>query len=101
MPPAHAGIIDGTGSLGAAVGQYAVASISAHGSWAAVFAMLVSLDLAAACCIAPMFVRECADLWRQHASRRARQGMDSAAGVAAAAASTTEVAYEPLRSPAG
>lgn len=61
------GIIDGTGSLGAALGQYLVFVLSNCGSgsdgassctWTPVFIMLVSCTLLAALCISRMCLKD-------------------------------------------
>ena len=53
-----AGIIDGTGSVGAAVGQYLVGVVSRYGGWKWVFYFLVILQGVSLLLILPVLVRE-------------------------------------------
>lgn len=53
------GIIDGSGSIGAAVGQYIVAYLSAkYDSWPLVFTILVILNVLAALCLASLVLND-------------------------------------------
>ncbi|KAL8604730.1 hypothetical protein ACOMHN_017689 [Nucella lapillus] len=57
------GIIDGTGSLGAAVGQVAVPHIQVVYGWRVVFYLFMVSTLLTAVCILRIFFQELCDLW--------------------------------------
>lgn len=57
------GIIDGTGSLGAAVGQVAVPHIQIAFGWRVVFYLFMVSTLLTAVCILRIFLQELKDLW--------------------------------------
>ncbi|XP_065659896.1 sugar phosphate exchanger 3-like [Hydra vulgaris] len=52
------GIIDGTGSFGAAIGQYLVPVINSHLGWHAVFYFLIIMAGCSLICIFPIFCKE-------------------------------------------
>ena len=52
------GIIDGTGSVGAAIGQYLVAVINKKAGWQYVFYFLIGMTALSLVCIIPMLVNE-------------------------------------------
>lgn len=56
------GIVDGTGSIGASVGQYIVAVINLHYGWNWVFNFFIIMDIACLLCILPIFVKEVRNL---------------------------------------
>ena len=61
MPSAVAivtGIIDGTGSVGAAVGQIAIPEIENNFGWSKVFYMFMAAALVSACALVPVVYRE-------------------------------------------
>ncbi|XP_062568621.1 sugar phosphate exchanger 3-like isoform X3 [Saccostrea cucullata] len=57
------GIIDGTGSVGAAIGQILVPLIQDGLGWRSVFYLFMLMTLLTALCILPLFVREVRDLY--------------------------------------
>ncbi|CAH2101630.1 unnamed protein product [Euphydryas editha] len=57
-------IIDGTGSIGAAVGPL-VAGVVSSGSWAAVFDMLIACDLLALLLLLRIAKTEVVKIWRE------------------------------------
>jgi OPA family glycerol-3-phosphate transporter-like MFS transporter 1/2 len=60
------GIIDGTGSAGAAVGQILVAWISEKWGWDGVFYMLMLCTVLSALCLSHLFVKEVRQLLSNH-----------------------------------
>lgn len=59
------GIIDGTGSVGAAIGQYLVGLIDKHFGWHYVFYFLIIMTGLSLICILPIFISEtCGSCWR-------------------------------------
>ena len=52
------GIVDGTGCVGAAVGQICIAYISSELGWNATFYMLIAMTLISALCLSKLFIRE-------------------------------------------
>lgn len=52
------GIVDGTGSLGAALGQVALPYLEVAYSWHTVFYLFMVMTFLTAVCIAPIFIRE-------------------------------------------
>lgn len=52
------GIVDGTGSVGAAVGQYLVAVINDKAGWGYVFYFLIAMTCLSVVCIVPMLYNE-------------------------------------------
>ena len=52
------GIVDGTGSIGAAIGQYVVPIINKHSSWHMVFYFLMIMAGISMLCVIPMLVNE-------------------------------------------
>jgi len=52
------GIIDGTGSFGAAIGQVLIAWISSRWGWNITFYVLIIIALLSAVCILPLFLKE-------------------------------------------
>lgn len=52
------GIIDGTGSLGAAIGQYLVAVIQTKAGWGWVFNFFILANVAAIICLLPVFYND-------------------------------------------
>ncbi|VDL70411.1 unnamed protein product [Nippostrongylus brasiliensis] len=61
-----AGIVDGTGSFGAALGQLLIPSIQAVFGWGSVFYGFIVMIVCTAACLVPMLYRE--RLWRSRAS---------------------------------
>lgn len=59
------GIVDGTGSVGAAIGQILVPLIQDGLGWKSVFYLFMLMTLLTALCILPLFIREVRDLCRQ------------------------------------
>ncbi|XP_060078484.1 sugar phosphate exchanger 3-like [Ylistrum balloti] len=61
------GIIDGTGSVGAAIGQLLVPAIqkTANGNWVPVFIFFMIMTFLTGVCIFPLFIREVKDI-RKH-----------------------------------
>lgn len=62
------GIIDGTGSVGAAIGQLMVPAIQnyANGNWVPVFIFFMIMTFLTGVCIFPLFIREVRDLKKQY-----------------------------------
>ena len=60
-----AGIIDGTGSVGAAVGQVAIPVIETNIGWAQVFYMFMAMASLSAVCLVPVVWRELEDQFRR------------------------------------
>ena len=56
------GIIDGAGALGAALGQYLVASLSQRYGWGTVFIVLMVFCVLSALCLLPLAIRECREI---------------------------------------
>ncbi|XP_064604682.1 sugar phosphate exchanger 3-like [Liolophura sinensis] len=56
------GIVDGTGSAGAAIGQILVPVIQLNLGWHAVFYVFIIMTFLTGVCIFPLFLRECKDL---------------------------------------
>ena len=52
------GIVDGTGSVGAAIGQYLVPVINKKASWHWVFYFLILMTIMSAVCVLPMLYRD-------------------------------------------
>ena len=52
------GIIDGTGSVGAAIGQYLVGVINKRAGWQYVFYFLIGMTALSLVCIIPMLIKE-------------------------------------------
>ena len=52
------GIVDGTGSVGAAIGQYLVSQINKAFGWHAVFYFLIVMTFLSGVCILPMLIRD-------------------------------------------
>jgi OPA family glycerol-3-phosphate transporter-like MFS transporter 1/2 len=69
-----AGIIDGTGSVGAAAGQYLVGALEQAGGWSAVFTLLVACLVGAIVLLARLAWRDVRDLCGERARGRARSG---------------------------
>lgn len=63
------GIVDGTGSTGAAIGQILVPVIQDNFNWHYVFYFFIVLCVLTIVCIVPLFIRECRELY-QAARRR-------------------------------
>uniref|UniRef100_A0A4W3H5U6 Sugar phosphate exchanger 3 n=1 Tax=Callorhinchus milii TaxID=7868 RepID=A0A4W3H5U6_CALMI len=63
------GIIDGTGSVGAAVGQFLVSLIQHKLGWMWVFHFFILMTALTIVCIFPLIVREMSSLFRRHPSR--------------------------------
>merc|ERR1719242_2004839 len=61
-------IIDGTGSVGAAVGPLLAGWLAGGGNWQQVFAMLVASDLLALALLARLMKREVRRCWRRRFS---------------------------------
>ncbi|CAF0990339.1 unnamed protein product [Adineta ricciae] len=75
------GIVDGTGSFGAAIGQVLIPVIQKQwNDWRFVFYFFVLMTFVTCCCILPLFVRECKlvvnKIKTRFASRR-QQGYDT------------------------
>ncbi|XP_008314101.1 sugar phosphate exchanger 3 [Cynoglossus semilaevis] len=64
------GIVDGTGSMGAAVGQYLVSLIESKLGWMTVFYFFVVMTGGSILFITPLLVREIQDMWRDRRVRR-------------------------------
>ncbi|XP_007578357.1 sugar phosphate exchanger 3 [Poecilia formosa] len=64
------GIVDGTGSIGAAVGQYLVSLIESKLGWMSVFYFFVVMTGGSVVFIAPLLVRELRDMWRERQALR-------------------------------
>lgn len=64
------GIVDGTGSIGAAVGQYLVSLIESKLGWMSVFYFFIVMTAGSIVFITPLLVRELRAMWTD---RRARQ----------------------------
>lgn len=58
------GIVDGTGSVGAAIGQLLVPVIQTNYDWHYVFYLFIVLCFFTNLCILPLFIRECQELYR-------------------------------------
>lgn len=58
------GIVDGTGSVGAALGQILVPLLQEHLGWHSVFYLFIIMDGLTILCILPLFVREMPDCYR-------------------------------------
>jgi OPA family glycerol-3-phosphate transporter-like MFS transporter 3 len=56
------GIIDGTGSLGAAFGQLLVAGLSTKLGWNATFYMFIVAFVCSGLCLVPLFIKEWKDM---------------------------------------
>nr|KAG5710320.1 hypothetical protein BaRGS_009036 [Batillaria attramentaria] len=67
------GIVDGTGSLGAAIGQVAVPFIQVGFGWRSVFYLFMAAILCTIVCILPILTAEAKDLWRLAKKRRVRE----------------------------
>ncbi|KAJ8302338.1 hypothetical protein KUTeg_021325 [Tegillarca granosa] len=59
------GIVDGTGSVGAAIGQILVPVLQTNLGWQSVFILFMIMTAVTALCILPMFIREMIDLCAQ------------------------------------
>uniref|UniRef100_A0A3B5M5U4 Sugar phosphate exchanger 3 n=1 Tax=Xiphophorus couchianus TaxID=32473 RepID=A0A3B5M5U4_9TELE len=64
------GIVDGTGSIGAAVGQYLVSLIESRLGWMSVFYFFIVMTGGSIVFIAPLLVRELRDMWRDRQALR-------------------------------
>ncbi|KAM9705022.1 sugar phosphate exchanger 3 [Menidia menidia] len=64
------GIVDGTGSIGAAGGQYVVSLIESRLGWMSVFYFFIVMTGAGILFISPLLVRELRDAWRERRARR-------------------------------
>ncbi|XP_065184692.1 sugar phosphate exchanger 3-like [Sycon ciliatum] len=64
-----AGIIDGTGSAGAAVGQYLISLIETQSGWQNVIYFLMSMLIMATLCMCRMLVHDCRSMWRTYGRR--------------------------------
>ncbi|CAI5635798.1 sugar phosphate exchanger 3 [Oreochromis niloticus] len=64
------GIVDGTGSIGAAAGQYLVSLIESKLGWMSVFYFFIVMTAGSIVFITPLLVRELRAMWTE---RRARQ----------------------------
>uniref|UniRef100_A0A3B3UB82 Sugar phosphate exchanger 3 n=1 Tax=Poecilia latipinna TaxID=48699 RepID=A0A3B3UB82_9TELE len=64
------GIVDGTGSIGAAVGQYLVSLIESKLGWMSVFYFFVVMTGGSVVFIVPLLVRELRDMWRERQALR-------------------------------
>lgn len=64
------GIVDGTGSIGAAVGQYLVSLIQENLGWMWVFYFFILMTSSTVLFITPLIVREISALLRQTSTRR-------------------------------
>lgn len=64
------GIVDGTGSMGAAAGQYLVSLIESKLGWMSVFYFFIVMTAGSIVFITPLLVRELRAMWTE---RRARQ----------------------------
>ncbi|XP_061187885.1 sugar phosphate exchanger 3-like isoform X2 [Saccostrea echinata] len=82
------GIIDGTGSVGAAIGQILVPVIQDGLGWRSVFYLFMLMTLLTALCILPLFVREVKDLY---AKRRVRYSWFTGASVSNGTEDTEEL----------
>ena len=51
-----------TGALGAALGQYLVASLSQRYGWGTVFIVLMVFCVLSALCLLPLAIRECREI---------------------------------------
>ncbi|OWF55871.1 sugar phosphate exchanger 3-like isoform X2 [Mizuhopecten yessoensis] len=62
------GIIDGTGSVGAAIGQLLVPAIQkeANGNWVPVFVFFMIMTFLTGVCIFPLFIREVKDMRKRY-----------------------------------
>merc|ERR1711990_1225687 len=58
-------IIDGTGSIGAAIGPFLAGRLSGSGNWDSVFYMLVASDAAALLLLTRIFTREVRQVFRK------------------------------------
>ncbi|KAL4227077.1 hypothetical protein ACF0H5_015051 [Mactra antiquata] len=58
------GIVDGTGSVGAAVGQILVPVLQEHLGWHSVFYLFIIMTIFTIICILPMFVREAPECYQ-------------------------------------
>ncbi|XP_048739694.2 sugar phosphate exchanger 3-like isoform X2 [Ostrea edulis] len=63
------GIVDGTGSVGAAIGQILVPVIQDRLGWKSVFYLFMLMTLLTALCILPLFVREVKDICANYRNR--------------------------------
>ncbi|KAF6718547.1 Sugar phosphate exchanger 3 [Oryzias melastigma] len=64
------GIVDGTGSIGAAAGQYVVSLIESKLGWMSVFYFFVVMTGGSILFITPLLIRETRDLWRDRRALR-------------------------------
>nr|XP_057934616.1 sugar phosphate exchanger 3 [Doryrhamphus excisus]XP_057934617.1 sugar phosphate exchanger 3 [Doryrhamphus excisus]XP_057934619.1 sugar phosphate exchanger 3 [Doryrhamphus excisus]XP_057934620.1 sugar phosphate exchanger 3 [Doryrhamphus excisus]XP_057934621.1 sugar phosphate exchanger 3 [Doryrhamphus excisus]XP_057934622.1 sugar phosphate exchanger 3 [Doryrhamphus excisus] len=64
------GIVDGTGSIGAAVGQYLVSLIESKLGWVSVFYFFVIMTGGSILFIAPMILKEVRAVWRERQALR-------------------------------
>lgn len=60
------GIVDGTGSVGAAIGQVLVPVIQQRFGWQKVFIVFMVMTALTGVCILPMFYRECKDAFKNY-----------------------------------
>jgi len=73
------GIINGTGSLGAAIGQFVIAVISERFGWATIFYILISLGGVACIILMPNGVNDCRAIHRIRMAERAAAKEDEEA----------------------
>ncbi|XP_068611262.1 sugar phosphate exchanger 3 [Brachionichthys hirsutus] len=64
------GIVDGTGSIGAAGGQYLVSLIQSKLGWMWVFYFFIIMTGGSIVFITPLFIREVRAMWRERQARR-------------------------------
>ncbi|KAH3819352.1 hypothetical protein DPMN_121085 [Dreissena polymorpha] len=57
------GIVDGTGSVGAALGQILVPLLQEKLQWPSVFYLFIIMTVCTILCIIPMLLREVPELW--------------------------------------
>ncbi|GAB1609091.1 sugar phosphate exchanger 3-like isoform X5 [Argonauta hians] len=75
------GIIDGTGSLGAAIGQVSLPYIETNYSWEWVFYMFIIMTALTAICLSPMFLKEVKELIAKRSSRNSTNNGDNTANL--------------------
>ncbi|XP_063316926.1 sugar phosphate exchanger 3 [Pelmatolapia mariae] len=64
------GIVDGTGSIGAAAGQYLVSLIESKLGWMSVFYFFIVMTAGSIVFITPLLVRELRAMWTERRARR-------------------------------
>jgi len=70
------GIIDGTGSAGAAIGMLIISPLSNALGWKSVFYTFIIMMILTAICILPIFIRDVKFYWSLRQSRRALQAVE-------------------------